>query len=375
MDPLSLFYDIHELIIQHFDCQEIFKLWKVSTLWQSLVLEKNNYAMQKIKLNVEDSNHDEVLMVLQNKESTVNTDLFELLKTNRKYRNVKINIDHGWDYMEELIRNLRASLISIEVSDVYVDDLEFPNLTKLKLDNVLLDGLTTSCDKLTKLSATQSGKELWLKKESPIAIKRALKRNQGLKALELDEALTEVIFRDDISRDINFQLQHLQIKCQKSFDYFSNIRSFLLMHTASLIHLEIGSIDDTTIEWIYINMKCLKSLQFKIHFENNPRGFHLISHDSVIALDLDLTSYWQWTMNIKFALREIILKTPCLEILILRMPSPLDLDDFRFILVNAPKLRKFQQNNDCLNSYREVHEQMVANENVSEKVEISNIFL
>jgi hypothetical protein len=83
-------------------------------------------------------------------------------------------------------------------------------------------------------------------------------------------------------------------------------------------------------------------------------------------------------MNIKFALRQIILSTPSLEILIIRLRSPLDLDDLRFILLKARKLRKFMQNvDDCLSTYRQVYEQMRDDdhESVSANVEFSHIFL
>jgi hypothetical protein len=376
MDPLDIFYDIHELIIQHFNYDEIFKFSKVSTHWHNLILEKNKFAMEKIRLHVEDCNHDEVLKVLENKESKINLKLFELLKTQRKYQNIKINIDHGWDYIDQLVRNLSNFLVDIEVSsDIYIEDLKIPQLKFLKLNDALLDGLTTCSNKLKKFSVTQTGKEFWLKKESPQAVKRALMRNEELEILELDETLTEEIFSENFN-EFSFNLKELSVKCENSLEIFGNLRSFLSRQESSLNFLNIKNCDVFTAQWIFENLTALKSFQLKIHFEENPRDFNLSVNPKIIALDLDITAFWQWTMNIKFALRKFISSAPNLEILILRMPSPLDLDDFRFILTNAKKLRKLKQNVDeYLNIYCQVHEQMCYDhEGVNANIKFSNLF-
>lgn len=376
MDPLEIFYDIHELIIQHFNYEEIFIVSKVSTYWYDLMLEKNKFAMKKIRLHVEDCNHDEVLKVLENKESKVNINLFELLKTNRKYQNIKINIDHGWDYIDQLVRNLSGSLVDIEVSsDVYVENLKIPELKYLKLNDPLLDGLTTCSNKLKKLTISQTGKEFWLKKESPQAIKRALMKNNDLEILEFDEVLTETIFNENL-HEFSFKLKQLFLKCSKSMEIFENLRNFLSSHVNSLVHLNLGNSDTVTTQWIFENLINLKSFQLKIHFDENPRDFDLACNNKIMALDIDITAFWQWTMNIKFALRKFITSSPNIEILILRMNAPLDIDDFRFILINAKKLRKFKQNiDDFLSTYQQVYEQIFNDhEGVSATVEFSNLF-
>lgn len=374
MDPFEIFYDIHELIIQHFSFDEIFIVSKVSAQWHDLVLERNKLAMKKIRLHVEDCNHDEVLKVLENKESKLNTKILDLLSTKRKYQNIKINIDHGWDYIDQLVRNLSSSLVDIEVSsDIYVEDLEIPHLKFLKLNDALLEGLTTCSSKLQQLSVSQTGKEFWLKKESPKAVRRCLERNRQLEILELDETLTEAIFSENICE--KFKLKKLSAKCSQSLEILENLRNFLENHKSTLHHLQLGNADASTAQLIFENLS-LKSLQLKIHFEENPRDFILTTNHKIVALDLDITAFWQWTMNIKFALQKFIASSPNLEILILRMPSPLDLDDFRFILVNAVKLRKFKQNvNDYLATYRHVYEQMCEeNQGVSSNIEFSSLF-
>jgi hypothetical protein len=254
MDPLVHFYDISDMIIQHFDYEEIFQLWKVSTLWHELILEKNKFAMRKIRLHIDDCNQDVVLQTLQNKDSKINTDLFELLKTKRKYQNVKIKISHGWDYTEELVRNLADSLVDIQVSaDIYMEDIKITNLKILKLDNALLDGLTTSSTKLKKLSASLSGKELWLKRESPHAIKKALMKNEELSSLTLDAVLAEAIFSEKISP--NFKLKELVVKCLKTFDeeIYENLRHFLSQQSKSLIYLQIQEISSFTLQHVFLN--------------------------------------------------------------------------------------------------------------------------
>lgn len=376
MDPLDIFYDIHELIIQHFNYKEIFKFSKVSTYWNDLILVKNNFAMKKIRLHVEDCNHNEVLKVFDNKESNIDEKLFELLRTQRKYQNIKINIDYGWDYIDQLVRNLAKSLVDIQVSsDIYVENLKIPNLKFLKLNDAIFDGLTTCSNKLKKLSASQSGNEFWLKKESPKAIRKALMKNEELEILEIDENLTEAIFSQNFN-EFSFKLKELSIECKNSLETYENLRNFLSRHENSLNLLNIQNCDALMARFIFENLKFLKFFQVKINFNENPRDFDLCVNPKITALDLNITAYWQWTMNIKFALRKFISSSPNVEILILRMPSPLDLDDFRFILINAKKLRKFKQNvDDYLNTYRQVHEQMCCDhEGVNGNIQFSNLF-
>ena len=322
MDPLETFYNFHELIIQHFSFEDILSAWKVSTTWCKLVLEKNKFAMKKIKLKINDCNHDEIMELLQRKESKFDTKIFEILKTKRKYENIKIDIDHGWDYVDQIVRNLSNSLVDINVtSDIYCANLKIPNLKFLKLGDALLDGLTSTSNKLEKLSVCHNGKEFWLKKESPEAVRRALKENQKLKILEFDENLTELIFSENLS-EISFNLEKFSASCSNIREIGENLRNFLSSQRDSIQHLSLGCIDSFTTHWIYKEMSKLKSLEVKIHFEENPQNFHLIPNSQIFALDLDITSFWQWSMNIRTALRIFIASTPNLEILILRMTSP-----------------------------------------------------
>ena len=377
MDPLFIFYDIHELITQHFSYNDIFRIFKVSKHWHSVILENSKFAMRKIRLNVNESNHDEVYNVLDQKISEMNSDVLNLLESQRKYQNIKVYVDHGWDFIDQLVRNLAESLVSIEVSsDIFVENLKIPNLKFLKLDNPLLDGLTTCSNKLIKLSVRMSGREYWLKKESPIAIKSALKKNSQLEVIELDEDLTSIIFESNILSEVNFRLKSLSIeflKFNNDEEIFGNARKFLECQQ-SLTNLAITFPDSPTIQWIYENQTNLESFQIKIHFEQNPRDFQLISNGAIKCLDLYISSNWQYTMNIKFALRTFITSTPNLEVLKIRMTSPLEIDDFRFLLFNALKLKKLYQNADeCLHTYSEIYEQIRQDhDNISPHIEFYN---
>lgn len=377
MDPMFIFYDIHELITQHFSYNDIFRIFKVSKLWHNLILENSKFAMRKIRLNVNESNHDEVYNVLDQKISEMNSDILDLLESQRKYQNIKVYVDHGWDFIDQLVRNLAEFLVSIEVSsDIFVENLKIPNLKFLKLDNPLLDGLTTCSNKLKKLAVRMSGREYWLKKESPIAIKSALKKNSQLEVLELDEDLTSIIFESDISTEVHFKLKCLSIEFSKisnDEEIFGNARKFL-ERQQSLTNLVITFPDSPTIQWIYENVTNLELLQIKIHFEQNPRAFQLLTNGAIKSLDLDISSNWQYTMNIKFALRTFITSSPNLEVLKIRMTSPLEIDDFRFLLFNALKLKKLSQNADeCLHTYSEIYEQIRQDhDNISPHVEFYN---
>lgn len=379
MDPMFIFYDIHELIIQHFSYNDIFRIFKVSKLWHNLILEDSKFAMSKIRLNVNESNHDEVYNVLDQKISEMNSDILDLLESQRRYQNIKVYVDHGWDFIDQLVRNLAESLVSIEVSsDIFVENLKIPNLKFLKLDNPLLDGLTTCSNNLKKLAVRMSGREYWLKKESPIAIKSAIKKNSRLEVLELDEDLTSIIFESDISTEVHFKLKSLSIEFPKNSndeEILGNARKFL-ERQQSLTNLVITFPDTPTIQWIYENVTNLESLQIKIHFEQNPRAFQLLSNGALKSLDLDISSNWQYTMNIKFALRSFITSSPNLEVLKIRMTSPLEIDDFRFLLFNALRLKKLCQNADeCLHTYNEIYEQIRQDhDNISPHVAFFNNF-
>lgn len=378
MDPLTLFYDIYELIIQHFNYGDIFRLYKVSKTWYELILHDSKFAMKKIRLSIKEKNHDEVhhMFMMQNKSSEINSDLLDLMSSKRKYQNVKIIVDHGEDLIDQLVRNLSKSLVDVQVSsDVYAEDLKIPSMRYLKLDNPIIDGLTSCSNKLWKLTASVSGKEYWQKRESPVAIKNALKNNHELESLEIDDVLTESIFSDESACDIKMKLKMFSLKCLKSFDELthSNIRSFLATQ-AQLEELHIEFPDAFTLQWAYENLKYLTSLKTKVHFETNPREFDL-AISNLKQLDIDLTANWQYTMNIKYALRTFIKSSPNLEVLVIRMPARLDLDDFRFLLFSAIKLKKFIQNvDDCLTTYREIFSQMSQDhENISESIEFSNM--
>jgi len=377
MDPLYIFYDIHELITQHFSYHDIFRIFKVSKIWHSLVLENSKFAMRKIRLNINESNHDEVYSVLDQKISEMNSDILDILESKRKYQNIKVYVENGWDFIDQLVRNFSSSLVSIEVSsDIFVENLRIPNLKFLKLDNPLLDGLTTCSNKLKKLSVKMSGREYWLKKESPMAIKNALRKNSQLEVIELDEDLTSIIFETDISSEVSFKLKSLSIEFAKfnnDEEILGNARKFL-ERQQSLTNLVITYPDSATIQWIYENKTNLESLQIKIHFEQNPRDFQLSTNVAIKCLDLDISSNWQYTMNIKLALRTFITRTPNLELFNIRMTSPLEIDDFRFLLFNALKLKKLIQNADeLLHTYQEIYEQIRDDhDNISPHVELFN---
>lgn len=379
MDPLVVFYDIHELITQHFSYQDVFSIYKVSTNWYHLVLQNSKFAMRKIRLNVKESNHDEILNVLTQKTSEINSDLLSLLDTKRKYQNIKMDVDHGWDFIDHFVRNLAGSLVDIEVSsDIFVENLKIPTLKYLKFDNPLLEGLTTCSVNLKKLSASLSGKEYWLKKESPIAIKSALKKNLELETLELGDILTDLIFEDDISTQTSFMLTSLHIELSKNNQdeaIYNHVRNFLTQQK-NLKNLAITHPDSHTINWIYASMANLESIETKIHFEFNPRSFQLPASETVKCLDLDISSNWQYSMNIKYALRTFVSCSPNLELLKIRMTSPLEIDDFRFLVLNAVKLKQLVQNaNDRLYIYQEIYEQMRQDhENISQHIEFLNMW-
>ncbi|KAG5676246.1 hypothetical protein PVAND_006095 [Polypedilum vanderplanki] len=330
--------------------------------------------MRKILLHIEESNQSELMNMLQNKSTDINKDLLNILSTNRKYQNIKINVDYGWDFIDQLVRNLSLSLVEVEVScDIFLENLKIPLLTSLKLDNPIIEGLLTCSDKLVKIIASVSGKELWQKRESPIALKNALKVNTNLKILHIDEVLTEGIFEKDLTCQLK-NLNEISLKCLKSFDLklYGNIRNFL-NYQINLEHLSIDYPDIFTVQWIYGNLNNLKSLKMKIHFEQNPRDLNLGVNTSIKKLDINITACWQYSMNIKYALRNFITTSPNMEIF--SIPSSLELDDFRFLLFNAKKLKKFVQNyDDCLNNYQEIHEQMKQDhENISEYVEFIRV--
>jgi hypothetical protein len=367
MDPLRNFYDIHEIIIQHFDFQEIFSFYKVSKLWCELVLEKSKFAMKCIRLNVNESNHDEISNILQHKTSEINEGLLDLLNTKRKYQNVKINVDHGWDFIDQLIRNLSCNLIDVEVcSDIYVEDLKIPTLRYLKLDNPLMDGLLTCSNELRKLTISVTANEYWQKKESPKAVRSALKRNSMLEYLEMDAVLTEMIFAENITNIANLKLIELLIKCTKNFseEHFSNIRNFLSNQRETLKMLDIEFPDIFTLQYIYEQLEHLKVFKSQIHFEDNPQFFELSLNSNIVELEIDIIAKWCFTMN---ALRKFISCTPNLEIFVSKMRAPLEIFDFRFLLFNAHKLKVFKQNfSDSLKNFTEIYEQMLQDhENIS----------
>jgi hypothetical protein len=377
MDPFAIFYDVHELITQHFDYDEIFEYSVVSKLWYELILHNSKFAMRKIKLHVKESNTNEIYDVFDMKISEVNENLFNILKCTRKYQNIQIDVDHEWDFTDELIRSLSHSLVDIKLSsDVYLEDIKIPTLMYLTIDNPLLEGLTTCSTSLRKLSASVSGKIYWLKKESPSAIRNAMQKNCNLEILELDDVLVEGIFHTDISHEMKFELRELSLNCTLNLaneSIVNNIKKFLLsQNQLQVIHL--SSIDDSLTQWIYENLPNLQSLSTTIHFEDtNPRRFQLTTHKSLIRLDINITANWQFTTHIKYAFRTVIGSMPNLEVLVLRMLSPLDFDDLRFLIFHAVKLKKMlQSSDDCLQTYRDIYQQMqYDHENLSPQIEFS----
>lgn len=258
LDPMLLLSEeLHPLVLQHFNRQEVLNAFEVSQTW-NMFFKESDYAARKYCLFISDS--------------TDKTDRNLIEISARKY----LNLICGF-YQPSVLRNfsgLRKLSLKFNVVDEKVSFISLPYLDTLIIQkcpaklynsyNVLqCFKIFAQCSKLKFLEIYEA-----ITKENVSAIRDMLENNRNLKSLKLHSCSEFfLLFNEDISKRISFRLTYFYYSIPEKFTIVSssfewNLNKFLELNDTLRI-IEMNQISGEMFNTIFSKIKGIEKLRCK----------------------------------------------------------------------------------------------------------------
>ena len=268
-DPLVMIpEELHDLVIQHFDGNDVLKASEVSKDWFNLTTASKK-CVSKLKLMIISYKNISEKMKLQMLD-----DMKMLQDSARRYQHVQLTGDYNdrdtrWQLsmgMEcaNLLKAHAESITSLMIHDIRTNRYESEVIPLVNLEHLEYSGedqgpfkhlhsliLTATCN-LKYLDAQAYDQNL----------RECLKQNTKLEELRLSDEMVKDLFVTDLADKIKFKLKNLISKTIENLRYNEhNYIKFLASQGESLEFIKLHFTSSNVISTVFKEMKVLKRVE------------------------------------------------------------------------------------------------------------------
>lgn len=345
MDPLrNIIGDLHDLILQHLNTNEILEYSTVSKYWYKKI-GNSRQCMKKIRLALK-------FWRSTAKEQQIEEKLKILKSISRRYQNISIDCRFDKRVSAEfwnLLSVLADHIVQLKIKSINVTiDSSKPLFKLRKLEELKIvyvpvnirNVLLTSCNpvklKLKLVSPLNWNKTNKTDNESLLCIKHFMTTNERLKDVEIYGAVQyRFFFDEDFSKLIKFRLNSLKIKNDLRLSLIPeecerNLIDFLATQNESLEKVFIDVCRPAVIRQVFNNMKNLTLIHIEtvVMTDFKVRDLNLQLNENVVDLRIPYITNNQ-------DIKEILQYTPNLTSLFV---AHLSIETMEFVAWNMKKL-------------------------------------